>query len=950
MILSKKVKCMISGLLVAAFVLTGCNSAKVVEVEKDVELKQSDSVVSGVLENGMSYYLEKNSEPQNRIQMRLVVKAGSNMEDDDQRGVAHFVEHLAFNGTKNFEKNSIIDFFELAGMNFGADLNAYTSFTETVYILEIPADNQEMLEKAVLILHDWASAVTFEQEEIDKERGVVTEEWRGRRGLGGRITDAIIAFELEGSRYVDRLPIGDMDVIKNVSRERIVDFYNKWYRPELMSVVLVGDVDTDVMKDVVVKTMSDIPASEEKTVSPLYTVPPRKEKALFTMKDVEQPRTIAEFFLQDENYESVHNEATFKRVLASEMIGAIANQRINEITMKPESPWVGANTISMVETKTTSFNGLAFAPKDGMYIEALKTILDELDRFMIFGVTDSELSRIKDAFTSEIEQQWLVHEKTSSGTRINQITSQILNGRTYVSDEDSYNLYKKYISEITVDYINQLAREIFADRGMLYFTLAPESADIPSDEEIMDVWKNYKSEAELESYTDSVPDGELMNRPAAKAKIVRKNKIEELDTTVYELENGLKIITKKTDFEPETIRMSAVSNGGNFLVKDEENPSMRYCANYAIYSGMGGLDFNQLSKAIMSKNINFNFSINSQTDNISGYSSVKDFETLLQIITLEMTQPQFSDDAWEMLMANASQQASAYGVQPENVYYECINNLIYGENIRYKQLSPDMLSMMDKKLAEKVFRERFTNAADWSFIFTGDFDEDTLVDLCCYYLGSIPGDKSKLEAKVYPEFYFPQGKTVDVVKKGIENKGNVRLVFRGELPDAKDNYEIWKDVGLIGQFQNLLDTKLREVIREDKSGSYGVGVAAVINGAEKNRSYEVHIDFGCEPDREQELKEEVIKLLEKLKIEPVDQTSIDKLTETYRRTKEVNLRSNDWWLGALEGILVSDSRPVSFALDSESVPSWVTSKSMQELAVKYLDTENYVCVYLVPEN
>ncbi|MBP5753784.1 MAG: insulinase family protein, partial [Treponema sp.] len=501
-----------AGILVSALMalslFAGCASTS---STGDVELKADKSVITGVMSNGMSYYVQHNSEPKNRISLRLVVNAGSAMEDDDQKGVAHLIEHMAFNGTEHFEKNGIIKFFEQIGLNFGADLNAYTSFDETVYMLEIPADNPEFLDTALLILKDWANGVIFPEEELEKVRGVVREEWRMRSlGLNARINDLLVKLTLSGSRYADRLPIGDMDIIMNQKRQRIVDFYKKWYRPELMSVVVVGDANTDTLVNAIKKTMETIPASENPITKPVFEIPENKTKTVSTLKDPEQATVLTQLMTVDTNYQAPRTESQFRHELVENTAFAIANQRIVELSVKPECPWLGANYLASSLTQHSVMMGLAFVPKDGQYQNALKLILDEYDRLLLHGVTQSELDVVKSAMFANVEQTYKDSANTTSSARAQNIVSQIVAGGTNISDADNYRLSKKFIYSITVEDVNAVIREMFPDRGTICLNIAP-SADknLPSDSVIKDIWTNYRSE-EIAAYQDQAVIDELM--------------------------------------------------------------------------------------------------------------------------------------------------------------------------------------------------------------------------------------------------------------------------------------------------------------------------------------------------------------------------------------------------------------------------------------------------------
>ena len=404
-IVKKSITRIFVSVLISALFFTGCASTSKGKksITSETPVEWDSAIVRGKLENGMSYYVRKNGIPANRISLRLVVNAGSAMEDDDQKGVAHFVEHLAFNGTENFEKSAIVDYFEKIGMNFGADLNAYTSFEQTVYMLEIPADDPKMLETAMLILHDWACAITFPQEEVDKERGVVTEEWRLRQNLNGRVSDKECEILLKDSRFVDRLPIGDMDVIKNVSRDRVVDFYKKWYRPEIMSVIAVGDVDTSILEKAITTAMSKIPASKEKLTIPEFRVPVPSEKSLYIMKDSEQAYTNVFLFNPVENFKVRETEEDIRTLIAKEIASRIFNTRMNEITNSPEATWLYAGSSEVGLTNFSLDEYLVVCPKSGIFSASMQAFFDELDKFLIYGVTQTEMDRIKMSILSQEE-------------------------------------------------------------------------------------------------------------------------------------------------------------------------------------------------------------------------------------------------------------------------------------------------------------------------------------------------------------------------------------------------------------------------------------------------------------------------------------------------------------------------------------------------------------------
>ncbi len=947
----KKLTRLFAVIFTAAFVasvlfVTGCSSSKV--AKGGTPLVMDAAIKEGKLDNGMSYFIRENSEPKNRIQLRLVVKAGACMEDDDQKGIAHFVEHMCFNGTENFEKSAIVDYFESIGMAFGPEVNAETSFEQTVYMLELPADDIEMLKTSILVLHDWASAVTFDAEEIEKERGVIIEEWRMRmQGVQGRITDKEISVLLKDSRYADRLPIGDMDVIKNISRERIVDFYKKWYRPENMAVVAVGDIEAAVLENAIKEIMGEIPASDKKSKLPAFKIPAKKEKTLDIVRDKELSIIQAEIYQLSKDIGSVSTVEELREEFALSFASDAFNLRCQELTNQPNAPWLAAGIGRLSLTNNNYFYAMQFYPKTGMFTEAFKTYLDAFDRFMNFGITDAELERLKQAYLMNVQQSYANKENHASANYAGNIVNHFLTGRIYISDDDNVKIATEIINQITAEEILAVARECFASRGTSMFVLCPETLEVPAEAEILDIWKNYEGDAGKEAYVDDAGDGELMAKPSEKAKVSEKKAIKELGGTQYTFDNGVKIITKKTDFQKDSIAFYAGSKGGLYQLKEDEVPSANRAVEYAIFSGFGGKTYSQIQKIASTKNLSVSFGYGNTEEYFSGTATKDNLEESLQMINLVFSQPQFTEDGWTTLIGQYKQVAETYGARPQQIYSEKITEAIYGKSWWNAPLNMDYVNKLDAATAERVFKERFGNPADFTFVFVGDFDEDQLVDLCASYLGTLKTNK-KFEETKYVYFPFPKSSKTVTVEKGIDNNGDVYLCFGGELPESKDMEQGFKESTIINQLASVLDIRLREVIREDKSGSYGVSCGGFIDGWPE-RFYQVYVEFGCEPEREEELSAAVIDTIKEIQKGNISDEIIAKVKESYVRNIETSLRNNYWWLNRFSAEILFTYEPLWFTTNSSKAADWITKDAIVDAAKKYLNTNKYVTGYLKPE-
>lgn len=937
-------------LFVFSCVSTNTNKPEETPIEQPSsgnDLQWNAAIKTGELHNGMTFYVMKNGEPKNRIYLRLVVNAGSAMEEDDQKGVAHFVEHLAFNGTKNFEKSAIVDYFEKIGMGFGPEVNAYTSFEETVYMLEIPADDPQILKTSLLVLHDWASAITFDPEEIEKERGVVTEEWRLSQGLNRRITEKQIPLLLKDSQFENRLPIGDMNIIKTVKRDRILDFYKKWYRPENMAIVAVGDVDEAVLEKAIKEAMKDIPATSDAKQKPVYDLPVQTNKEIAIIKDKEQKYPVINIYMRKSDFGSIKTKEDFRRSLLNQISTSVLNERYDSITTTSQALWLAAQVGEYNMTNKNLFGFLGLVPKDGCFESALKSFFTEYDRFRVYGLTEAELQRSKQKILVQEEQYYKNKDKITSDIYATSILQYELIGKAVVSEDVYYKLYNEIIPSITLDEINQYISEVYETRGTAMFIIAPDtSKDIPSEKELMDIWENYKAD-DLAAYEEEEINDALMEKPKKKGRVVSSKEISDFSGKEYVLSNGIKIIAKKTDFQTNMINMTATSWGGSNYVSDEDFPSSQVAVDYAILSGINGMTYNDLMKKVSTKNFGVSASIYADRESINGAATGEDLEYLFQFTNLLFTRPQFNDEGWSVLMNYIKNQADSYGKQPNDVLMQEIRNIMYNDNIRYSAVTPEFAAKMNQKTAEKIYKERFANPADFTFVFVGDYDEKALLDLCCTYLGSISTTTAKESAKdiLVP---FPKGKKSSTVKKGIDKQGTVYIAFGGDFALSNNLKQDYLEMQKLYMLQNLLEIRLREAIREEKGGSYGVNVYAGFEG-NNQKKYTVQISFGCEPEREEELIEEVMKQIALIQKEEVDKDYIQKISETVKRTYETNYRNNEWIMANIISSAVFNEQPLNFYNLEKDVLSVITAKELKETAKKYLNTNNYVNVNLKPE-
>lgn len=950
--------CLLSPAIVASCATSGKSSAG-----SGGALEEDSAVVSGTLENGMKYKILRNAEPENRIFLRLAVQTGSVYEDDDQKGVAHLIEHMAFNGTEHFHENELVDYFESIGMSFGPEVNAYTSFDETVYMLEIPADDAAALEKALLVLSDWAATITFDQTELDKERGVVIEEWRLGRGASGRIQDAQVPLLYGDSMYARRLPIGDPEIVRTIPRERIVDFYEAWYRPERMTAIIVGDCDPVEMEKSVAAILGTVPVAEGTREYPSFSIPPRTEKAVQVLQDPELSYTVFQIITQLPPPEMV-SEADFRSELVRRMLFSIFSDRLDETLVSADSFLLDAGCGMSVHKEKAAYVYASGVPKEGMFREAFSFVMEKVAQLQRWGVSEAEVARAKDNFLNMAEQSWLNRDKVSSARKASSLLNSALHGEPALSAETTYRLYNELVPGISADDLNNAVEQYFPGSGTLVLVSGSSSgaagADIPSEEELMRLWTEWTAPEDLEPYSEDelarplfdreVPlGGKVVSKEAAPVSFVNQ----EGRMEIWKLSNGATMLVNPTSFKPNEILFSAFSPGGLSLVSDDDYLSGSVADSYAEASGLNGFTVSQLEKKLAGKTVSLSLAINNIGETISGGSSNADLETLLQLVNLSFTAPYFTDDAWASLISASSMEAANRLSSPDERFSDAVLDLRYGDNIRFKNLTPETVRRMDQATAERIYRERFANAGDFVFVFTGSFEKDELEHLVSTYLASLPSspEREKTDVSKFPP--FPESARNATVYAGIEDRATVYVSYGGVADAGPEDFELFDSLCL------LLDIRLRELVRERLGGTYGVyaygGLSSSVFPSQADggrlsdrRQYSLSIQFGCDPAAWETLLSSVVSELRTLTERPVSENYMNKLTETYRRTVESGARNNSYIHSRLLAGIQRGFAPGA-VVDANDIEKKITAEKMREMAEKYIRFDACISAVLLPE-
>ncbi len=898
------------------------------------------NITVGTLDNGMRYYIRQNKKPENRAELRLALDAGSILEDDDQQGLAHFVEHMAFNGTKNFHKQALVDYLESVGMRFGPDLNAYTSFDETVYMLQIATDSSKQVETAFKILSEWAHLVEFQDEEIDKERGVVIEEWRRGRGANARMRDKQYPLLFKNSRYAERLPIGKKDILENFSYETLRRYYKDWYRPDLMAIIAVGDFDKAEIEKLIHKNFAGIPASENPRERVLYDVPDHPETIFAIASDPEATRNEATIYFKRPLRED-GSEAAYRQSLVENLYSAMFNSRLDELRQQSEPPFLYAYSGGGA-FRTKEFYVLGAGVQANGVEAGLEAVLTEAKRVQQFGFTQSELDRQKTDMMRGMERAYNERDKTQSRRYAAEYIRNFLENEPIPGIEYELELYQKFVPSITLEEVNQLSAELISEGNRVVMVSVPEKEDIlvPTEEGLQAVFDGVR-EKSVTAYVDAVSDDPLIEKLPPAGKVANESFNEALGLTEWQLSNGICVFLKPTDFKNDQVLMSAYSPGGTSLVSDEDYIPAITATAILSQSGLGNFSQVELSKKLTGKVASVSPSLSSLEEGFSGSASPQDAETMFQLIHLYFTAPRLDSVAYEGFRSRMADFITNRDVNPASAFRDTISTTLSQGHYRSRPWSAKTLEEMNLQRSYEIYRERFADAGDFTFFFVGNIDLANFKKFSEQYLASLPALERK-ETWKDQGIRMPDGVIKKQVRKGLEEKSQVSIIYNGPFEWNRQNrYDL-------SRMANAFQIKLREILREEKGGTYSVGVRASTSRYPEP-DYTLRISFGCAPDRVEELTATVFQQIDSLRNFGSPEKNLQKVQEMQRRSLETNLQNNGYWLRSLENYDSYGEDPMGILKTSEYIES-LTLEAINNAAKKYFDPNRFIQVVLYPEN
>ena len=905
----------------------------------------------GTLSNGLVYYVKHNQEPRNRAQLSLVVRAGSVLEEEDQRGLAHFVEHMAFNGTARFEKQQIIDYLESIGSNLGADLNAQTGYDHTMYWLEIPTDDPDILETAFQILSDWAYAVSFAPEEVELERDVVLEEWRLGQGFNSRLLDDLFPLLFGSSRYTDRSPIGLTEVIETAPVERLRDYYERWYRPDLMAVIAVGDFDTELIESKVRQHFAPPPEGEAlqeraaaapSTERPRFEVPDHDAPRVVVFSDPEAPGTQVNLYLKLPP-DTGQGLAAFRRLVVERLAFMMLNARLTERAQAADPPYIvaeGYRSALVEPLDIVTFSG--WVQQDGVE-RGFAALLEDIQRVRQHGFTDSELARAKVNLLSAVESVYKERDQLFSANLAQEYADHFLSGTPAPGVEAEWELYQELLPQVSLAEVGDVASSWTRSGNTVLLVMRPEGTEASTDDELAAAVRTQLESADtlaVDPYVDTFDDVPLLATLPTPGSITEEEWIESIDAVRWTLSNGITVIAKQTDFRNDEVVVGAYSPGGHSLVADADHFSARYAAVLVGGSGAGPHDNVTLDKLLAGKQVSVSPYIGELFEGFSGSASPEDMETLFQLITLYATEPRLDPVFFERYQSALRSLAETSSAQPDALFSDTVNTVLSQGHLRRRPLTLELLEEFSSERAEAVYADRFADLGDATFVFVGAFDWEDLRSLTATYLASLP-TTGRVEQWRDVGIDPPAGLEDHVVRSGIEPRSRTTLVFAGDMEWSRQEALTLTVAG------EMLQTRLRERIREQLGGTYSIGVNAGSRTL-PDAEYEVAIFFGSDPSRVEELLGEVLAQVEWLRAGG-EQRYLNTAKELLSTPRQEQLRDNGFWLNEIQ---IATQRGESFTEINrfDELLEALTLEQVAAAAQRYFTGDRYVRVVLLPED
>lgn len=917
-----------------------------IRAQLNTPLPIDPNVRYGKLENGLTYYIRHNAYPEKRAEFYIAQKVGSMQEEDDQLGLAHFLEHMAFNGSKNFPgRKTMMDYLEKSGAKFGVNVNAYTSFDETVYNLsKIPVTRPGIVDSCLLILHDWSSFITLENEEIDKERAIIKEEWRTRGDANWRILEKVLPALFEGSKYANRMPIGTMEVVENFDYQTLKDYYHKWYRPDLQAIIVVGDINVDDVEAKVKTMFADIPKPINPAERIYYNVPDNDKPIVAIATDPEATTTRVSLFIKhdvvplDVKQTQMGLLASIVKNMASSMLSA----RLSEIAQKADAPFAAAyaydGNFFVAKTKD-AWTTMAIS-KDGKIKETLAVLARENERVKKYGFTEAEVERAKANMLKNYEDAYNNRNKQQNSIYVNEYVESFVDGEGIPGIEYEYNLFKQISPMLSAEMLNSVIQQLFSDKNIAITVLGPEGNDIkyPTTDELVQAFDKAIAE-NITPYEEKVSNEPLISKLPEAGKIVGTTNDTKLNTTTWTLSNGMKVVLKKTDYKDDEIIMSSIGFGGISLASDVDIQNANMAGYVPYIGGIGNFSATDLKKVLAGKSAKVNANISRRSQGLHGASSIKDIETLLQLTYLHFTEPRKDVEAYTSLMDMIKNQLKNATADPAFTFNDSVNIAMYKDNPRTVQLKYEDMDKLNYDQIINIYKEAFANPGSFTFTFVGTIDENTLKPLVEQYLASLPsGNKDATYKDV--NYDIRKGQYVNKFEQEMKTpKTSVFCLYNGTL--KRD----LKTIIAMDALEQILDIVYVKTVREDEGGTYGVSVNASIDRIPAGES-SLTITYDTDPEKEARISPIIHRELNNIAENGPSEVDFQKVKEYMGKKFQEDIKTNGYWSRTvLTNAFYNEDNYSSY----QNTLNSLTSKDVLNLAKMLLSQGNMIEVIMNPK-
>ena len=905
------------------------------------------AVKIGKLENGLTYYIRKNSEPAGQANFYIAQKVGSILEEENQRGLAHFLEHMCFNGTEHFPGNSLIKYCESIGVKFGENLNAYTSIDETVYNIDnVPVGKvPSAIDSCLWILHDWADGLLLTDEDIDSERGVIHEEWRTRANAQIRILEkSLPVIYPDGNRYGNRMPIGTMEVVDNFEYDLLRSYYEKWYRPDLQAIIVVGDIDVNEVEGKIRDIFGTIATPVDPAERVYFGVPDNEEPIICLATDKEQPYALSYLYCKHEPYpvemRTDMNYLVYEFAISAATI--MINDRIQEMLQKPEPPFIAAGISDgdfLIARTEYGLCGQIVSSETGL-TEAVTAVYREMLRALRCGFTESEFERAKARILTELESAYNSRDKKKSADYCKEYVRHFIDKEPIAGAEFDLTVGNQIASALTVEVVNQIFSSLVdEDKNLVLFSLLPEKEGVvyPTEEQMASSLAAVRAE-DIQPYVDAVSDEPLMSELPQPGKIVRV-KPAEMGYTRYDLSNGATVYFRQTDFNPDEVLMTANSRGGTSLYSGNINSDLKVITDVMNLGGVGNFSQTELKKVLAGKKVKVNAKVGIFTENVFASSTPKDLETMFQLNYLTFTSMRKDQDAFDSWLGREKASVMNRQNDPMSAIQDTLVSTIYFNGNRAEDVTIEDLENIDYDRALHIASQRFANAADFTFIITGAVSEKELLPLLEKYVASLPAHGAQEKADL-AKFGFRSGTLSNVFEREMEVPMATSFFFNYADMKYSLKNKLAYSLGL-----NALSTVLLEEIREKEGGTYGIGAYGDLSGspAPRQQAY-MQIAYQSDPQRYEYLNTRVREIVADFAENGPAEEELAKGKEFYLKEHNENLRENSYWSQAFSNYLETK---VDITRDFESVLESITAKDVRKIVAKMLSANNHSEVIMV---